>query len=260
LRDVVFNLETFDIKLDTERIGRNFIYSEETDSTNSALQEQTEINIHGTTFLAEKQNKGKGRKERVWYSAKGLNLTFSILLTEQKYFRKRFNLLPLISALAVAISIENLFQLRTELKWPNDILINGKKTAGILIESSSKGNKIERVVIGIGLNVNQTLFQGSFNIIPTSIKAELNQIIERETLLAELLNIFEELLDYVISNPDWIIKEWKERCRMLGEKISVTDDREVKYGIFDDIDKDGFLILKTKSKIEKIYSGDVSIA
>jgi len=255
-----FNLEIFDIKLDTNVIGRNFIYSEEVDSTNSVLLDTKFSNVHGTVLLAEKQIKGHGRKERLWYSMKGLNLTYSILLTNKNYFTKYFNLINFAAALSTAISIESLFQLKTELKWPNDILIHNKKVSGILIESTSKGEKIEKVVVGIGLNVNQTNFQGSYNIPPTSLKNETNNNIEREMLLAEMLNVFEETLDHVISDPNWILKEWRQRCMMIGEKISVTEDDKVKYGIFDDIDEDGFLLLRTNKKTEKIYSGDVSKA
>ncbi|MDO8550279.1 MAG: biotin--[acetyl-CoA-carboxylase] ligase, partial [Ignavibacteria bacterium] len=111
-----FNLEIFDIKLDTDVIGRNFIYSEEVSSTNSLLLDKASGNIHGTTLLAEKQSMGHGRKERLWYSMKGMNLTFSILLTNRKYFTKQFNLINFAAALTSALSIENLFQLKTELK------------------------------------------------------------------------------------------------------------------------------------------------
>ncbi len=255
-----FNLEIFDLKLDTDVIGRNFIYSEEVSSTNTLLIDKAVANIHGTTLLAEKQLKGHGRKDRLWYSMKGMNLTFSVLLMNKKYFTERFNLINFAAGLATALSIENLFQLKTELKWPNDVLINGKKVSGILIESSSKGEKLERVVVGIGLNVNQTIFQGNFNIPPTSLRNETGHTIEREMFLAELLNVFEETLESVYKNPNWILKEWKQRCRMIGEKISVTEDEKVKYGIFDDIDENGFLLLRTNKKTEKIYSGDVSTA
>jgi BirA family biotin operon repressor/biotin-[acetyl-CoA-carboxylase] ligase len=255
-----FNFEIFDIKLDTDIIGRNFIYSEEVVSTNTLLLDRSIGNFHGTTLLAEKQSKGRGRKERVWYSVKGMNLTYSILLTDKKYFNKNLNLINFAAGLTTAIAIENLFQLKTELKWPNDVLIHGKKVSGILIESSTQGNKIERVVIGTGLNVNQTSFQGNFNLPPTSLKIETGQNIEREMMMAELLNVFEETIEHMFTNPNWVLKEWKERCRMIGERISVTEDEKVKYGIFDDIDEDGFLLLKTNKKTEKIISGDVSIA
>jgi BirA family biotin operon repressor/biotin-[acetyl-CoA-carboxylase] ligase len=257
----LFNLERFDIKLSTEVIGRNFVYTEEIDSTNSFLLDKSnKYSIDGTVLLAEKQNKGKGRKDRVWYSTREQNLTFSILLTNKKYLGKNLNIINFATSLAVASSIENIYQLKTELKWPNDVLVNGKKIAGILLESTSQGNKIERLVIGIGINVNQTLFQGNYNISPTSIKHELKEQIDRERLLAEFLNNFEEILNKIETEPGEILKDWKLRCRLIGEKISITEGENIKYGIFDDLDNEGFLLLKNKDKIEKIHFGDVSIA
>lgn len=256
----MLELEKFDLKLNTDVIGRSFIYCEEIDSTNTYLLDKTnKNNSDGTVVFSEKQTEGRGRKNRVWYSAKEQNLNFSILLTNKKYFGKNLNLINLASSLAVSQAIENLFQLNTELKWPNDVLIKGKKVCGILLEASSHGSKIERIVIGIGINVNQTMFQGDFNLPPTSIKIESNESVERERLLAEVLNVFEELLEKTLTKPEDILREWKARCRMIGEKISITENEKTKYGIFDDIDDDGFLLLKLKDdKIEKIHMGDVS--
>ncbi len=257
----MFNIEVFDIKLDTEFIGRNFIYCEEVDSTNSALFDKgNKFNQNGTVLLAEKQIKGKGRKDRTWYSAKDQNLTFSILLNSKKYLNENSSIINFGTSLAVALSIENLFQVRVNLKWPNDVLINGKKTAGILLESTSKGNKLDKIVIGVGLNVNQTFFQGNFNVQPTSIKLELNHPIDRENLLAEILNNFEEILEKVNSEPKWILNDWRSHCNLIGDKISVTEDDKIKYGIFEDIDDNGYLLLKSNNKIEKIHFGDVSIS
>ena len=256
----MFDLEFFDIKLDTEIIGRNFIYAEEVDSTNSVLLNKTNgFDNDGSVILCEKQNKGRGRKDSTWYSTKELNLTFSILLKDRDFSGSKINMINFATSLAAAMAIENLFQLKIELKWPNDVLINGKKVAGILIESSSSGKKIELVVTGIGINVNQTSFQGNFKLPPTSIKTEISQNADREVLLAEFLNIFEEILQWIEDKPSEILKDWKARCRMLGEKISVTEGDKVRYGIFDDLDEDGFLILKSGRKLEKIYFGDVSI-
>ena len=127
----MFNFNLFDIKLETNTIGRNFIYLDEVDSTNSfVLDKKNEIYKDGTVVLSEKQTRGRGRKNRVWYSEKGLNLNFSILITNKYFFDKKFNLLNLGVSLAVANSIERLSFLQTSVKWPNDILIKGKKTAG----------------------------------------------------------------------------------------------------------------------------------
>lgn len=256
----MINLEAFDIKLNTETIGRNFIYVDEIDSTNKYLmsREVGQI-INGTVVFAEKQTQGKGRKDRVWYSAPESNLTFSILLTKEKVLFKNPNLINFAASLSVAAAIEKLYQLRTDLKWPNDVLINGKKTCGILIESISQSEKIERLVIGIGVNVNQNSFQGTFNYPPTSIKIELGRTVEREKLLAEILNNLEVLLEKIKTEKISLIEDWKQKCRMLGSRITVTDGETEKSGIFYDVDKNGFLLLETKEGIEKIHFGDVSL-
>lgn len=256
----MFNIEIFDIKLGTDYIGRNFIYADEVESTNSYLMDkQNNIRESGTVVLAEKQTSGKGRKDREWLSQKDQNLTFSVLLTGNKKLLKKLNMINFAAALAVANSIENLFPLKTEVTWPNDVLVNGKKVSGILIESSSQGSKIDRVVVGIGVNVNQNVFQGKFNLTPTSIRNEIDRTIDRERLLAEILNIFETSLESLVKDHKFILKDWREKCRMIGERITVTEDDKSIYGIFEDIDDDGFLIIRTKDKQHKIHFGDVSI-
>jgi len=254
----MFNLESFGIKLNTDFIGRNFIYFEEIDSTNTyLLNQENKINISGTVVLAEFQTKGRGRMDRVWKSDSAQNLTFSILFVKNKSLLESLNFLNFSAALAVASSIENLYQLKPELKWPNDILINRKKTCGILIETVTTKNEIEKVVVGIGINVNQSQFTGEYNYPPTSIRIQLGKEVERERLLAEILNNFEHYINKLKTNKDNIINEWKMRCKMMGEKISVRLSNEIKYGIFDDIDENGFLLLRTKNGIEKITAGDL---
>ncbi|MCK7524617.1 MAG: biotin--[acetyl-CoA-carboxylase] ligase [Ignavibacteriales bacterium] len=195
----------------------------------------------------------------MWYSAPESNLTFSILLTKDKFLTNNSSLINFAASLAVAFSIENLYQLKTELKWPNDVLLDGKKTSGILIESTSQGNKIERFVVGIGINVNQPSFQGTFNYPPTSIRNELGRNVEREKLLAEILNNFELLLERIKNNKNEVINDWKAKCKMIGERISIVENDSEKFGIFYDIDEEGFLLLKTKDGIEKVHYGDVSL-
>jgi BirA family biotin operon repressor/biotin-[acetyl-CoA-carboxylase] ligase len=255
----LFNIENFDIKLDTDYIGRSFIYADEVSSTNTLLlDKQSGYNTNGTVALAEKQTQGRGRKDRVWYSAADSNLTFSILLSKDKELLRNLNFLNFATSLSIAFSIENLYQLKTSVKWPNDVLINSKKTSGILLESSSQGSKVERVVIGIGVNVNQNSFQGVFNYPPTSIRNELGRNVERERLLAEILNNFEIQIEKIRTNKTEILDDWKSRCDMIGERISIVEDNKEIFGIFEDLDEDGFLLLKQKDKIEKIHFGDVS--
>lgn len=260
MENTTFSIDKFDIKLDTTWIGRNFFYLDELGSTNSyLLDKENDLSIDGTVVLAEKQTHGRGRLDRQWYSAKSQNLTFSILLTKMSKYGKKINLLNLGASLVVAQTIENLFQLKTELKWPNDVLINGNKVAGILLESVSFGSKISRIVFGIGLNVNQIVFQGDYRIQPTSIRFQTGQPIEREKLLAELLNNFEEMLIRFKIDSNFIVREWREKCKMLNEKISIEQGDKTKYGFFEDIDELGFMLLQTEDGLEKISFGDVSV-
>ncbi|HOI29758.1 MAG TPA: biotin--[acetyl-CoA-carboxylase] ligase [Melioribacteraceae bacterium] len=254
----MFNIEEFDIKLDTEFIGRNFIYSDEVESTNSTLLSSKEFGQNGTVLLAEHQTKGRGRKERIWISNSGQNLTFSILLKED-FKEKKINLINLGSSLAVAQALENLFQLNVELKWPNDVLVDKKKISGILLESTSKGNKINKVVVGVGINVNQPNFPGKFDIQPTSIRKEFKSIVSRERVLSEVLNLFEDIVDIWKKDPEKILNDWRNRCKLIGERIKIIEEDKIRTGIFNDIDEDGFLILKVADKLEKIHFGDVSL-
>lgn len=252
-----FQIEEFDIKLDTEEIGRQFVYIQQVDSSNSFLLYNKELKIHGTVVLAEEQSKGKGRLNREWQSQPGQNLTFSILL--RKVDGKKINIINLAASLVVAQAIENLFQLNTSLKWPNDVLIDNKKAAGILIESTSKANELDRVVIGIGINVNQINFPGKYLIEPTSVRKEFKNKVSREKLLSEVLNLYEEVLYKIDENPEDVLEDWKERCNMIGGKVKVEGAKETKFGIFDDIDKEGFLILRIGENTERIHFGDVSL-
>lgn len=252
----MFNLEDFDIKLDTDVIGRNFIYCEEIESTNSYLINSKDYTEEGTVLMAEYQTKGKGRKDRIWISNNSQNLTFSVLLKD-KFLIDRINILNLASAIAVSASIENLFQIKTNLKWPNDVLVNEKKIAGILLESVSKGKRIEKLVIGIGINVNQPAFQGKFNFPPTSIKQEFKKEVSRERLLSEVLNNIEEHLISAINDPGKTISDWKNKSRFLGEKVKIQENDQVKYGLFEDVDENGFMVLRTGTETETIYFGDV---
>jgi BirA family biotin operon repressor/biotin-[acetyl-CoA-carboxylase] ligase len=252
----VFNLEKFNIKLNTDYIGRNFIYCEDIDSTNTFLLSQEEYEKYGTVTFAEFQTEGRGRKDREWWSAKGQNLTFSILLTKG-IAPKLLNFINLGSAVAIGKSIENLFQLKAEMKWPNDILINNKKVAGILIESTSNGGNIKRVVVGIGINVNQPNFTGKFAITPTSIKRELKREVSREKFLSEVLNNFEQNLKIAKDNPSKLLDDWRIRCEMIGKKIKIKQDEKEIFGIFEDIDKNGFLILKMGNEKKVLHFGDI---
>ncbi len=253
-----FIIEEMDIKLKTNFIGTNFIYYEEADSTNEELLNDASIKEHGTVLFANNQVKGRGRMNREWISKKDHSLTFSILLTEN-ISANTVNIINLAASIAVAQSLENLYQLDVRLKWPNDVLIATRKVCGILIESQSKGDKLERVVVGIGVNVNQPMFEGGFNIPPTSIKKEFGKNVSRERLIAEILNEFEKLLKKIKHHPEEILNNWRSKCKMIGEKVKIIDGENELFGTFEDIDENGFLLLNNMNGITKIFNGDVSL-
>ncbi|MBN2571526.1 MAG: biotin--[acetyl-CoA-carboxylase] ligase [Ignavibacteriales bacterium] len=254
---MLFNFEDFDIRMETEFIGKSFYYIDEVDSTNSILLNNEKYDQDGTVILAEQQTAGRGRMKRKWVSERGKNLTFSILISDN-ISKINVNFFNLCAGLAIANAIENLFQLPAKLKWPNDVLISNKKVAGLLLESISSGDRIKKIIIGFGININQTHFPFMDNLSPTSIRIEVKKEVSREKILSEILNQYEELLEIAKKEPNKIIYNWKEKCLYLGERIQITINNEQIIGIFEDIDDEGFLLLKVDNKIQKLYSGEIS--
>jgi len=253
-----FVIEELDIKLKTNFIGTNFIYYEEADSTNEELLKDLSITQHGTVLFANNQVKGRGRLNREWISDKNNSLTFSILLTEN-ITPQNINIINLAASVAIAQSIENLYQLDVRLKWPNDVLIATRKVCGILVESTSIGDKIDRLVVGIGVNVNQPIFEGKFLVPATSIRKEFGKVTSRERLLAEILNEFEKIFKKANKKPNEILDTWRSKCKMIGEKVKIVNGDKETYGIFEDIDENGFLLLNESDGVKRVHSGDVSL-
>lgn len=186
----MFNTNEFKDKLQTEWLGSDFIYKKETDSTNSDLKHlPSDRLVHGTVLLTDSQLKGRGQYERNWISETGKNLTFTIGLKPRE--QERLSLLTLVSAWGVTQALNSICGdgSRFYLKWPNDILTSTGKAGGILTESIFNGPNLERVLVGIGLNVNQLVFPGLEW--TTSLALESGEPCSREGLLCKILEHIE---------------------------------------------------------------------
>lgn len=256
----MLSIEEFDIKLETHIIGRNFTMLDEVDSTNKyALSKKQGQYRDGEVIFTEFQSEGRGRLDRKWVSSREQNLLFSILLNMENRKIQHPQLLNFAAALSVARSIENLHFIKTNLKWPNDVMIENRKVAGILCQSVSQGASISRVAVGIGVNVNQNNFSTGYSHEPTSLKIELKQMVSRERLFAEILNNFELNLKKLENDPAQIVSEWKQFCKYIGDQISVKTDNKEIFGILDDISPEGHLIVIDNMADRHIISfGDVS--
>ncbi len=246
--------------LETNFIGKNYHYFEEIDSTNNYAKSKDLPN--GSVILAENQTAGKGRKGRRWISSKYKGLYFSIVLKPnlEVTHLSKFSLLFPYSTFKTLKEFTNQ---DLKIKWPNDIYLNGKKLAGFLIESSIENNLITKLIVGIGINVNQNTFDfpEDLNYIATSLKLEEGKEFSRNEILLKLLyNIEKDYTDF-IKTCYINMKDIEENLLWLGEKVSVYEDgRMVLSGIVKGLNSDGSLILQVDKETEEIiYVGDLSI-
>ncbi len=216
----------------------------------------------GCIVIADQQTAGRGRRGRSWFSPPGKNLYFSFLLVNPPLDPSTLPRLNIVMAVAVAEALGKL-GIKTSVKWPNDILINGKKLAGILIESVFEKDKIKKLVIGTGININTDHddFTTDILTIATSLKIATGQTWDRNSILLNLLknielwyNVFEKGEFYKIRDKWLQYFEWK------GKEVFVSSDDTTIFGIAAGIDENGFLILSLPDGSEmKIISGDVSV-
>ena len=225
-------------------------------------------NIHGTVIISEDQTNGRGRMGRKWISQHG-GIYLSIIL-QPKIKAAQSSILPLLSALSVCHVIEKMTNLNAKVKWPNDVVINGRKVSGILLDISTEADKINFVVIGIGVNANIDIAKiasdvktssGFYGI--TSLRNELHgKEIDKFNFIKLLLeNIESYLIELENEGAKQIIKNCKEISDTLGKVVIVKQSTEFLQGLAVDMDEeDGFLLIQTPSGcIYKVVSGDVRI-
>ncbi|HJV34933.1 biotin--[acetyl-CoA-carboxylase] ligase [Geomonas sp.] len=248
--------------LTTRRIGANLVCLKETESTNSvAFKMAEEGACEGTVVIADGQSAGKGRLGRIWLSPAGVNLYCSIVLRPPISPMAACQL-TFLSAVAVARAIENCSELTPQIKWPNDVLIGGKKVAGLLNEMNAETEKVNFVVLGIGVNLNVRLSQlgGTLRYPATSLIEESGVEVDRVAFTRTLLTEIDDLYDrFLVEGEGAIRNEWLERSAMRGRQVKVSVGERQFAGVVQGVDQFGALLVLVGDKVETVLSGDVSL-
>jgi BirA family biotin operon repressor/biotin-[acetyl-CoA-carboxylase] ligase len=221
------------------------------DSTNKYALERLGALADRTVIIAEEQTAGRGRLNRTWLSPRGENIYCSIILKEQK----NNPLLTILAALAAAQTIRG-YGLAARLKWPNDVLVNGKKICGALAESNSQG-----LVLGLGVNINMSAENlAALDQPATSLRAETGQIHDREKFLRELLEklfaFYEQAQNAGFAK---LVETWQNELDLAGKKVKIQTVQQEVYGTVIQVDKTGALLVATAQGVEKVLAGDVHV-
>ncbi len=248
--------------LKTKKIGKIAYYFDSINSTqNQAMKMTSDSKNNGAIVIAQKQTGGKGRLGRKWISPKG-GIWLSIIFYPE-FDISVVTLFPIASALALSNALEKCFDIKPELKWPNDITIKGKKVAGILVDASLESNKIENLVLGVGINFdvkikeiekdlkNTPNFYGVSSL--RKFKKDTTPVHLVQTFLVELEKIF-DLLN--VGQTKKIIKEWTKKSSTIGKNVELITKEGKITGKAVKIDDDGALVISNK-KNTRVIAGDI---
>jgi BirA family biotin operon repressor/biotin-[acetyl-CoA-carboxylase] ligase len=249
--------------LSTVTLGQQEIYYfDDIGSTNNEAKKQASLGCHeGAIVLSEMQNSGRGRISRSWFSPAGKGIWLSVVL-RPPFHPYDAPKCTLMAAVAVTKAIRKVTKVECGIKWPNDILYEGKKIVGILTEMNAEMDVINHVVIGMGINVNikQQEFPEELQTIATSLSIASGQTVDRLLLLQEILVELEREYNNVIQQGFLpVLEEWRKLSVTLGQTVDVLGGSKQFSGLAVDIDNDGALLVQTEDRIEKIIAGDVSI-
>jgi BirA family biotin operon repressor/biotin-[acetyl-CoA-carboxylase] ligase len=243
--------------------SREFVYLDSTTSTNdfARLVSAERDYPHGIVIVADTQSHGRGRLGRKWVSPAGVNLYFTIIVVPAKQMEDP-HLTGLAAAVAAAEGIREVSGLDASIKWPNDIMIKGRKTGGVLIETSIRKGRLY-MFVGIGLNINmsESILPQDIRPLATSLMIESGQSFDRLELLLEVLRCFDILYELLVQEgAERLMMKWKRMNCTLGRQISVRTDKKVLNGTASGITRRGELIIKLPYGEEKcLRAGDVTI-
>jgi BirA family biotin operon repressor/biotin-[acetyl-CoA-carboxylase] ligase len=248
--------------LETGTFGRKEIaYFADLESTNGKARELAAAGApEGTLVIAEEQRRGRGRRGRSWYSPPRMGIYASLIL-RPKLPPHQAPKITLVAGVSVAEALLAATPLRPKIKWPNDILVGGRKICGILTESSTEMDAIDYVVLGVGINVNTPDFPRELKETATSVLLESGSPFGRVKVLQEFLRQFEHgYVSFLQSGFEAIGERWGELSLLTGKQVLVTMIDRSCRGRVVHLDQDGALLIKDKDgELEKIYSGDIKV-
>ncbi len=253
--------KTLDHAVSTTLIGRPIYYFPELPSTNMyALNLCSRDPQDGTLVIANYQTHGRGRHHRAWRAPRGKALLFSLLLTPPPELRGP-QLLTIVGAISVCEAMKQLYTVPVSIKWPNDVLIEGRKVCGILTELTTQRGMTSAVVVGIGINVNQKVSElpRVVGTPATSLLIEYGKKISRLELLSKILERFEHYYRlFRRDQRDQVINQWRRFSSTLGKQVRVQTHETTFIGTAADIETDGGLVVrKDNGFLVKIFSADV---
>jgi BirA family biotin operon repressor/biotin-[acetyl-CoA-carboxylase] ligase len=255
---MTFDLERLQSLLRTDVVGRSVTYLESVDTTMRVAHEQARAGApEGAIVIAEEQTAGRGRMQRSWVSPPGVNIYFTLILRPTL---DQLRHLALIAPLAVSLAIEETTGLFPRIKWPNDVRIDGKKVAGILIESEVMDDgRVLYSLHGPGINVNMDVSaHEEIRDIATSLRSELGREVSREEVLAATLNNYTTLYK-ALRRGEVVSMDWKQRLETLGQPVRIQRaGGAIDEGTAVDADSDGALIIRrTDGSHVRVESGEV---
>lgn len=260
--ETMYNKRELEQGLKTKTMGQSIYFYEETDTTNNRARELAlEGASEGTLVVAEKQTAGRGRRGKVWESPLGTGIWMSLVLRPQ-IMPAEASVLTLLCGLATAEAIEAETGLSAGIKWPNDILINGKKAVGILTEMDCEMSEVHFVIPGIGINVNTASFPPEIAEIATSLYLECGKTVSRRRLVHRVLERLEEHYETFLRTGSFaaMLEDYRKHCITLGKEVHVLG-REPFFAEALDITPEGELLVRRadNGKEEVVFSGEVSI-
>lgn len=248
--------------LDTAWVARNLVVHEETVSTNLDAKQLAEEGAEsGTLVVSEMQTAGRGRRGRTWISPAGEAVYMSLLL-RPSCKPEQASALTLVMALAVLEAVEELKPESCGIKWPNDIVMNGKKICGILTEMSVEKNEISHVVIGVGINANQSSFDQEISETATSLFLELGKRVDRSWLISRVMHHFEEAYEEYEKTWDLtgLVDRYNRYLLNKDRQVRVLDPKEEYEGTALGINAQGeLLVRKQDGELTEVYAGEVSV-